>query len=46
MKGDQAVKHLDNFLKYLNDGPMQQHASAEEKAVRTLNAEYLIERCS
>lgn len=40
----QAAKHLSNFLKHLNNGPMQQHVSAEAKAMLNADAEYLIER--
>jgi len=39
----QAAKHLDNFLKHLYNGPMQQHVSADAKAVLSADTEYLIE---
>jgi hypothetical protein len=39
----QAAKHLDNFLKHLYNGPMQQHVSADAKAVLSADTEYMIE---
>jgi hypothetical protein len=40
---EQAAKQLDDFLKYLNNGPMQQYVSAGAKAVLSADAEYLID---
>lgn len=42
----QAVKHMEDFLKHLNNKPMQQHISEEAKRVLSREAQALIEHWS
>lgn len=38
----QAIKHMEDFLKHINQDPMQDHITAEAKAVLIANADSII----